>query len=185
MNNLTLSVSHKQRGAALFMALIFLLIMTILGVFGMNLSRMENLMAGNNQFQALALNQAELMLEAGLREIEANIGPPYINADTSGDHIYLNTATSSETIDPTSLNWSFNSVSTTPPGGVSKYSYDYVIEYIGPIDGTENGLCTAQTGTGTNIEDCIREIYMVTSQGITSRGAKRIVQSVVVADDLM
>jgi Tfp pilus assembly protein PilX len=178
-------VSHKQRGAALFMALIFLLIMTILGVFGMNLSRMENLMAGNNQFQALALNQAELMLEAGLREIDANIGPPYINADDSGDHIYLNTAASTETIDPTSLSWTFNSVSTTPPGGDSNYSYDYVIEYIGDLDGTENALCSAQTGTGTALDDCIREIYLVTSQGVTSRGAKRIVQSVFVADDLM
>jgi Tfp pilus assembly protein PilX len=185
MNNSTLSVSHKQRGAALFMALIFLLIMTILGVFGMNLSRMENLMAGNNQFQALALNQAELMLEAGLREIDANIGPPYINADDSGDHIYLNTAASTETIDPTSLSWTFNSVSTTPPGGDSNYSYDYVIEYIGDLDGTENALCSAQTGTGTALDDCIREIYLVTSQGVTSRGAKRIVQSVFVADDLM
>ena len=185
MNNTTQLVSHKQRGAALFMALVFLLIMTILGVFGMNLSRMENLMAGNNQFQALALNQAELMLDAGLREIEASVGPPYINADTAGDHIYLNTAASTETIDPTALNWSFNSVSTTPPGGDSGYSYDYVIEHAGHIDGTEDGLCTAQTGTGANIEDCIREIYLVTSQGITSRGAKRIVQSVFVADDLM
>ena len=74
MTHSTSTLSNKQRGAALFMALIFLLIMTILGVFGMNLSRMENLMAGNNQFQALALNHAELMLDAGLREIEENIG---------------------------------------------------------------------------------------------------------------
>ena len=48
------------------MALIFLLIMTILGVFGMNMSRMENLMAGNNQFQVQALNDSEL----ALREVE-------------------------------------------------------------------------------------------------------------------
>ena len=183
MNISTATISHSQRGAALFMALIFLLIMTILGVFGMNLSRMENLMAGNNQFQALALNHSELMLEAGLREVEANVGPPYINADTSGDHIYLNTAVSTETIDPTAINWTFNTVSTTPPGGNSGYSYDYVIEYIGALDGTENALCSAQTGTGTALDDCIREIYLVTSQGITSRGAKRSIQSVFVADD--
>lgn len=185
MTHSTSTLSNKQRGAALFMALIFLLIMTILGVFGMNLSRMENLMAGNNQFQALALNHAELMLDAGLREIEENIGAPYINPDTSGDHIYLNTATSSETIDPTALNWSFTSVSTTPPGGNANYEYDYVIEYIGSLDGTENGLCTASTGTGGTLDDCIREIYLVTSQGVTSRGAKRIIQSVFVSGELM
>jgi Tfp pilus assembly protein PilX len=185
MTHSNTTISLKQRGAALFMALIFLLIMTILGVFGMNLSRMENLMAGNNQFQALALNHAELMLDAGLREIEDNIGPPYISPDDSGDHIYLNTVASTETIDPTALNWSFNSVSTTPPGGNSNYDYDYVIEYIGSLDGTENGLCTASTGTGSTLDDCIREIYLVTSQGVTSRGAKRIIQSVFVSGELM
>jgi type IV pilus assembly protein PilX len=185
MTHSNTTISLKQRGAALFMALIFLLIMTILGVFGMNLSRMENLMAGNNQFQALALNHAELMLDAGLREIEDNIGPPYVSPDDSGDHIYLNTSASSETIDPTTLNWSFNSVNTTPPGGNSNYDYEYVIEYIGSLDGTENGLCTASTGTGSSLDDCIREIYLVTSQGITSRGAKRIIQSVFVSGELM
>jgi len=178
-------ISNSQRGAALFMALIFLLIMTILGVFGMNLSRMENMMAGNNQFQALALNHAELMLDAGLREIEENIGPPYVSPDDPGDHIYLNTIGSSETIDPTALNWTFNSVSTTPPGGNSDYSYNYVIEFIGALDGTENALCSASTGTGATMDDCIREIYLVTSQAVTSRGAKRIIQSVFVSDDLM
>jgi type IV pilus assembly protein PilX len=185
MNNTASSIINRQHGAALFMALIFLLIMTILGVFGMNLSRMENLMAGNNQFQTLALNQAELMLEAGLREIEENIGPPYISPDDSGDHIYMNTTGSSELIDPTDLNWTFNTVSTTPPGGDAKYTYDYVIEYIGSLDGTENGKCTASTGTGGTLDDCIREIYLVTSKGVTSRGAKRIIQSVFVSGDLM
>ena len=54
-----IKASRRQRGAALFMSLIFLLILTILGVFGMNISRMENLMAGNAQFQTSALNNAE------------------------------------------------------------------------------------------------------------------------------
>jgi len=186
MNNTTSSISHNQHGAALFMALIFLLILTLLGVFGMNQSRMENLMAGNNQFQALALNHAELMLDAGMREIESNVGDGVtVNMDTAGDHLYLNTAASTETIDPTALNWTFNTVSTTPPGGDARYSYDYVIEYIGSLDGTENALCSAQTGTGSTLDDCIREIYLVTSQGVTSRGAKRIIQSVFVSDELM
>ncbi|MGB5179828.1 MAG: PilX N-terminal domain-containing pilus assembly protein [Gammaproteobacteria bacterium] len=185
MNTSTPATGHKQRGAALFMALIFLLIMTILGVFGMNLSRMENLMAGNNQFQTLALNHAELMLEAGLRDVEDNIGPPYIDPDASGDHIYMNMIGSSETIDPTAINWTFNTVSTTPTGGDAKYSYDYAIEYIGTLDGTENALCSAQTGTGGTLDDCLREIYLVTSQSVTSRGAKRVIQSVFVSGDQM
>ena len=52
------------------MALIFLLILTILGVFGMNLSRLENLMAGNAQFQTTALNNAEYVLARGEKDIQ-------------------------------------------------------------------------------------------------------------------
>ena len=61
---------HRQAGAALFMALIFLLILTILGVFGMNVSRLENLMAGNSQFQTTALNNAEYTLARGIEDIQ-------------------------------------------------------------------------------------------------------------------
>ena len=60
---------RRQAGAALFMALIFLLILTLLGVFGMNVSRLENLMAGNTQFQTTALNTAEYTLARGIEEI--------------------------------------------------------------------------------------------------------------------
>jgi len=60
---------RQQQGVVLFMALVFLLIMTLLGMSGMNMARMENLMAGNNQFQAMALGKNEL----ALREIEAVI----------------------------------------------------------------------------------------------------------------
>ena len=63
--------AHRQDGAALFMALIFLLILTILGVFGMNLSRLENLMAGNAQFQTTALNNTEYVLVRGENDIRA------------------------------------------------------------------------------------------------------------------
>jgi len=72
--------SGYKRGTALFMSLIFLLIMTILGVFGMNISRMENLMAGNNQFQAQALNNSEL----ALREIEGNYPRHHTRRQTRG-----------------------------------------------------------------------------------------------------
>ena len=60
----------RQRGAALFMALIFLLILTVLGVYGMNVSRLENLMSGNAQFQTTALNNAEYVLAKAERDLE-------------------------------------------------------------------------------------------------------------------
>jgi len=180
------SEKYKQRGAALFMALVFLLIMTILGVFGMNLSRMENLMAGNSQFQTRALNDAELDLEAAVDDIEGELGPPYLDLDASGDYMYLLTADATETASPEALDWAgFNCNSATPPGGNAATSYCYVIEYTGELEGSDDGDCSAATGTGTKPADCFRQIYRITTQAEASRGAKRTVQAVYVSEELM
>jgi type IV pilus assembly protein PilX len=180
------SGQDSQRGAALFMALIFLLIMTILGVFGMNLSRMENLMAGNSQFQTRALSDAELDLEAAVDDLEGELGPPYLDLDASGDYMYLLTADATETASPEALDWSgFNCNSATPPGGDTDTSYCYVIEYTGELEGSDDGDCSAATGTGSKPADCYRQIYRVTTQAETSRGAKRTIQSVYVSEELM
>ena len=75
--------SRNQGGAALFMALIFLLVLTVLGVFGMNLSRLENLMAGNTQYQTQALNNAEYVLIAAENDIKTVAGNPF-DPDSAG-----------------------------------------------------------------------------------------------------
>ena len=182
----TLKIPTPQRGAALFMALIFLLIMTILGVFGMNLSRMENLMAGNTQFQVSALSDAELLLDIASDEIEAALGPPFTDFDASGDHLYLLTEDATESANPNALDWSaFNCFSTTPPGGHADNNYCYLIEYTGELEGSDDGDCSAATGTGGKPADCFRQIYRVTTQAETSRGARRTVQSIFVSEQLM
>jgi type IV pilus assembly protein PilX len=170
-----------QRGAALFMALIFLLIMTILGVAGMNLSRMENLMSGNNQFQTAALVNAELMMSSAIRDLEANLGAPFLNLNTEGDHFYLRNEDSTENIEPTDLNWTFTTASSTPAGGSGDYGYRYVVEYIGQLEGSDDGDCSVVIKPKP--VDCYRQIYTVTSQSDTSRGAKRTVQVVYVTEE--
>lgn len=150
----------QQRGAALFMALIFLLIMTMLGVFGMNMSRMENLMAGNSQFQVQALNDSEL----ALRRVEdvalgyttdSNPGSP--NVDTPNDHYYL-----AGEIDAHTLDWSGLDHATTTDGTL------YVIETASqPWEGNS----AVWGGSGLNAS-----IFKITAQTISSKGARRITQ---------
>ena len=86
----TPSAFRQQKGAALFMALIFLLILTMLGVFGMNISRLENLMAGNTQFQAVALNNTEYVLARGEKDIQdiARSGSVPFSAWADDDQYY-------------------------------------------------------------------------------------------------
>ena len=59
----------RERGAVLVVALLMLLIMTVLGVTAMQMSRMEERMAGNSRDINLAFQGAE----AGLRDSEERI----------------------------------------------------------------------------------------------------------------
>jgi type IV pilus assembly protein PilX len=63
------SRTNAQRGAALVVALIMLLVMTVLGITAMQVTRMEERMAGNSRDINLAFQGAE----AGLRDGEDRI----------------------------------------------------------------------------------------------------------------
>jgi hypothetical protein len=57
--NLRSSMRSRQRGATLIVGLVLLLVLTVLGVSGMNTATMELTMAGNAQFQQDAFQMAE------------------------------------------------------------------------------------------------------------------------------
>jgi hypothetical protein len=176
----------RQRGAALFMALIFLLILTILGVFGMNLSRLENLMAGNAQFQTTALNNAEYTLVRGENDIrnlaDAGTSNPFLKA-ADDDHYF-----DIGTIDPAALVWNFPSQEVLIGRDLDDDDKAddgtglYVIEDAG-LDNTK-GECTTYECKIAPLPGAVVQVFLVTAQSSSSRGAKRIVQSVVVTDPL-
>jgi type IV pilus assembly protein PilX len=60
---------QRQQGAALVIALLMLLVMTVLGIAAMQVTRMEERMAGNSRDVNLAFQGAE----AGLRDSEERI----------------------------------------------------------------------------------------------------------------
>ena len=70
MKIISRAIAHRrQRGAALVVALIMLLVMTVLGITAMQVTRMEERMAGNSRDVNLAFQAAE----AGLRDAEGRI----------------------------------------------------------------------------------------------------------------
>ena len=170
----TLSSHSRQRGAALFMALIFLLILTILGIFGMNISKLENLMAGNAQFQTTALNNAEYALTRGVEDILgiADAGLPYPFADHYHDV--------SDDIQPEEYAWSdFTTAPVTlPDGGTGQY----IIVNAGLFN--DDGEPADYTGVTSPLPGGVVQVFLVSAQSQSSKGAKRNVQSVVVTDPL-
>src|SRR5690606_37277184 len=58
--------SRRQRGAALVVGLILLMVLTVLAISGMNTSTLELQMAGNTQFSENAFQAAETGIEVAL-----------------------------------------------------------------------------------------------------------------------
>lgn len=178
----------RQQGAALFMALIILLILTILGVFGMNISRLENLMAGNAQFQTTALNNAEYVLARGIEDIQGVVNDVTITNFPSGGSGKPYHDISESAVLPESLNWTdssstpiFNFKTVALPDtnndgadGTGKY----VIVNVGPFREGES-VSWQDITNGCDLGSYV-QAFMVTAQSESARGAKRNVQSVVV-----
>jgi type IV pilus assembly protein PilX len=53
------ALRHRQAGATLIVGLVLLLVLTVIGVSGMNMATMEIAMAANTQFQQDAFQMAE------------------------------------------------------------------------------------------------------------------------------
>jgi type IV pilus assembly protein PilX len=69
MNFAKIGVRHRERGAALVISLLMLIVMTVLGLAAMQVTRMEERMAGNSRDVNVAFQGAE----AGLRDAESVI----------------------------------------------------------------------------------------------------------------
>ena len=76
---------RSQRGVALVIALVFLLILTILGITAMQTATMQERMSGNVRDRNVALQAAEVTLRAGERELEEAVLPP---SAATGLHYY-------------------------------------------------------------------------------------------------
>jgi type IV pilus assembly protein PilX len=71
---------RRERGAALIVALILLMLMTVLGVTAMRTTMLQERMAGNARDSNLAFQSAEASLRGGEQLLEGSI-PPFTGAN--------------------------------------------------------------------------------------------------------
>ncbi len=74
----TVAPRSRQTGAALFVGLILLLVMTILGVSGMSTSTLELVMAGNAQAQQQAFQAAETGIDIAISRTSFTTSEPML-----------------------------------------------------------------------------------------------------------
>ena len=102
----------RQRGAALVVGLILLLVLTLLAISGMNTATLELQMAGNNQFSQSAFQAAET-------GIEATIQSGNFNTNVAFDSGVVAIPASTDTYQATMSFNNDNGISPDPNGGSS------------------------------------------------------------------
>ena len=159
--------TKAQRGVVLVTALIMLMVLTILAVTAMNTSTLQTLMAGNNQFQTVALSEAEVTVAAAETLLDGIVNKTQA-APAQGYYDISPTGTSTA-IDFSTFGW--------PDGSViaSGDNSEYVIEYTGEktLPPTSFKFINGSSTAGDKVH-----VFRITARSRQGRGAVRVVQSV-------
>jgi type IV pilus assembly protein PilX len=153
-----------QSGAILIISLIMLLLITIIGVTGSQVTGLEEKMAGNMREQNSAFQAAEAGLRAGET---ATAALPVGSCDGSGG--FFNSVTDPAATSPSpcpdtssipywqTFNWDDNTHQTDPTG---TFNYSYYIERL------NDHIDTVPTLTGT--KDITTLWYRITARGVSN-----------------
>ena len=106
------SAKGRQKGAALVVGLILLLVLTLLAISGMNTATLELQMAGNNQFSQSAFQAAESGIEATMQSGSFNTNDDF-------DSGVIDIPDSNDTYEATMQFNTDNGLSPDPNGGSS------------------------------------------------------------------
>jgi type IV pilus assembly protein PilX len=175
-----------QNGVALVMALIFLLLLTMLGITALSTTSLEEKMAANTKERNTAFQAAESALIVGEAWVIAQINKPIFPDNANG--LYLPNSCTSNTAksvwDCPDLNWSSTSdlvvYPSTPTGtvsgGLTKVGTQpkYIIEDLGEMPETGGSVVVPTTYKGKG-----NTVLRITARGTGSADAAQVmVQSV-------
>jgi len=161
---------QKERGAVLAISLIFLLVMTLIGLTGMKTSVLEEKMAGNSRNQGLAFQAAE----AGLHGAERYISSIVTASDFSGA---INGLVPEITADPDYFDSSIwvDANSLEYDSGLFLIDSDprYIIKLVGQSEEDANAGLNL-SGYGESLPGSQITIFRVTSRGTGGTGTARV-----------
>ncbi len=152
------SIHNGQQGVALVLALVFLLLLTIIGISALSTTSLEEKMANNVKDRNLAFQAAESALSLGENWIYNQVGKPYFPNNSAG----LYTPETDATPAWDDVNWSGSSVVTYPntptasgSGTLGKVNTQpkYIIEDMGETQESGGSLTmeTRYRSKGTTI----------------------------------
>lgn len=123
----------RERGAALIVGLVLLLIMTVLGVSGMGTAALELVMAGNAQSQQDAFQAAETGIDIAIdRRNWTTLAPTPLDDGAGGDITVGAGSVSGETLNSDCTIYPNSAFSAGVTGGVMAYHFDTDVLGTGP-----------------------------------------------------
>ena len=172
----TLRFPSSQKGTALIIALVMLLIMTLLAISAMGISNLQLLMAGNAQQQTEALARSENALFAGQNYLGNNIQPPAspnpTDAAAVNGYVIFDVGTGVLDVKDPSF-WSYSANYRTTADTREQYTIEYIANRPAP-GGQSLGLNAMPAPT--------RNIYRVSARGSSQKGAVRTLQAIAITE---
>lgn len=164
----------KQRGVALVMAMIFLLLLTMLAVSAIGTSILEERMAGNMGNSNVAFQAGESALVAGEVWIGSQLNKPVFDPANVSDGLHLRSLTSTPAWDSSTGVWSSSDVfSYSGLNGVAAQP-NYIIEDLGEISDGKGSLVMP-----SNYKSSGKNLFRVTARATgTESSAMVYLQSV-------
>lgn len=146
------SMRRRQSGSTLIVSLIILILLMLLGVTAMNTSDTQYKMAANLQFENVAMNNAETVINTA----EKTLVPSSTIA-----------ASAVTAADPFAK-----------PDNVNNYLIEFVSTNKVPLASASLN-CSDTTNPDPTIYNCLQclNTYLVTAKGASGRGATKIIQT--------
>jgi type IV pilus assembly protein PilX len=154
----------NQSGSTLIISMIILILLMLLGVTAMNTSDTQYKLAGNLQFESLAMNNAEIAENAAEQWLEAHAGTapnPSIQIASLPDPL------------SSAMTWTnADSVAVT-----NNDSQRYVIGFVSS-NGVLGSAATLECDPAPIIPnfECVNT-YLITARGLSARGATKYIQT--------
>jgi type IV pilus assembly protein PilX len=166
--------SRRQKGAALIVALVLLLVMTILGVTALSSSTMQGFMSASYQQQTVTLAGAENVLLAGERDVE-DIVATGVDGRTHFFNLLEDPPPDQFPAGSFSADWAVAQI-INQTIGVLDIDGQFVIEYMGEFEVPGESIAE-----GGGFEDSRIHVFRVSARGEeTEREGLRVVQSLYV-----
>ncbi|MDA1074951.1 MAG: PilX N-terminal domain-containing pilus assembly protein [Proteobacteria bacterium] len=173
--------SSLNRGFTLILALFFLLLITMIGLFLTRSSSLELRMAGNSGAKAQSFERAEearLDGEATLTDVANKIssGTPYNCADLGkGFHAAPGYGSNCTSVSLAAMKWDGTDSLVDPDNSNARYVY----EYLGLDNVTEEGDDVEIGAAGSYLMDVY--VFRVIARGLETSGASSTIETIFLA----